>query len=201
MNHRQLHALHHKHRTAIQQRLADFRALPEREHFHELVFCLLTPASNAHQCWSAVQELKKLRRFTSFSIRGILRRHTRFHNQKTKAVVEAYQKWEYIREQLDTSSRWKLRDWLAANVRGLGLKEASHFLRNIGKSNNELAILDRHILRNLHSLKIIDDNRIRSPKHYREIEQHFLAFSKRVRIPADELDLLFWSKETGEMFK
>jgi len=87
------------------------------------------------------------------------------------------------------------------NVKGYGLKEASHFLRNIGLSNNKIAILDRHILRNLKELGLIKDAKIKSPKHYLETEQIFLAHADRMRIPADELDLHWWSQENGEIFK
>ena len=54
-----------------------------------------------------------------------------------------------------------LRNFIAENVKGYGLKEASHFLRNIGKSDNQIAILDRHILRNLKALDIIEEEKIK----------------------------------------
>jgi len=43
-------------------------------------------------------------------------------------------------------------EWLVKNLTGLGYKEAGHFLRNIG--SGKIAILDRHILRNLHALAL-----------------------------------------------
>ena len=89
--------------------------------------------------------------------------------------------------------------YLVKNVKGLGLKEASHFLRNTGHEN--LAILDRHILKNLAKLNIIELPKTLTPKIYFEIENKFQNFSKEVNIPMDELDLLFWSMETGEIFK
>jgi len=96
---------------------------------------------------------------------------------------------------LKNQNRLELRNQIAEKVKGIGLKEAGHFLRNIGKSNNEIAILDRHILRNL------QEDKIKSKKHYLEIEQKFLNLAKKLKIPIDELDLLFWSKENGEIFK
>jgi N-glycosylase/DNA lyase len=85
-------------------------------------------------------------------------------------------------------------------IPGLGLKESSHFLRNIGIRG--LVILDRHILKHLKALKII--GRIPAsltPKRYYAIEKKWLKYSKEVGIPMDELDLLFWSMETGEIRK
>jgi len=89
---------------------------------------------------------------------------------------------------------------LVKNVKGLGLKESSHFLRNIGYRG--LAILDRHILKNLHKSNVINElPKTLTPKVYFEIEKKFKDFSREVSIDMDELDLLFWSMETGEVFK
>jgi thermostable 8-oxoguanine DNA glycosylase len=38
-------------------------------------------------------------------------------------------------------------------------------------------------------------------KNYLEIEKKMKEFAKLIRIPLDELDLLFWSEETGFIFK
>jgi len=93
------------------------------------------------------------------------------------------------------------REWLVANIKGLGYKEASHFLRNIGLGG-DLAILDRHILKNLALLGVIDEVPA-SPgrKMYLEIEKKMTRFSNEVNIPMAHLDLLLWYKEAGEVFK
>ena len=95
---------------------------------------------------------------------------------------------------------FSLREFLVENVNGLGYKEASHFLRNIGKKN--LVILDRHILKNMFKfgkLEKIPDSLSR--KKYLEIENKFKKLADENNISVDELDLLFWSMETGEVFK
>ena len=98
-------------------------------------------------------------------------------------------------------SALELREWLVENVLGLGYKEASHFLRNIGK-NDGLAILDRHILRNLKRLNVINSiPKSISKNKYLEIERCFSKFAIDNDIALDELDLLFWSMETGEIRK
>ena len=94
-----------------------------------------------------------------------------------------------------------MRNFISENVKGYGLKEAGHFLRNIGKSDNQIAILDRHILRNLKSFGVIDKDFIKNKEEYLVMEGKYLKFADKIKIPADELDLLFWSKETGEIFK
>ncbi|MBI4175854.1 MAG: DNA lyase, partial [Candidatus Aenigmarchaeota archaeon] len=78
--------------------------------------------------------------------------------------------------------------------------EASHFLRNVGFT--DLAILDRHIMRNLvryNAIKEVPKSLTRKKYYY--IENRMKSFCARVGIPMDELDLLFWSEETGEVFK
>jgi len=93
------------------------------------------------------------------------------------------------------------REWLVKHIKGLGYKEASHFLRNIGVGE-KFAILDRHIMRNLIKFKVIEKlPKSMSPKIYIEIEQKMKQFANKNKIPLCELDLLFWSMETGSIFK
>ncbi|RKZ21744.1 DNA lyase, partial [bacterium] len=93
------------------------------------------------------------------------------------------------------------REFLVKDVKGMGYKEASHFLRNIGFGEN-LAILDRHILKNLKFLgKIKDVPKSISRKIYMELEKLFLKTAEELGIPSSHLDLLLWYKEAGEVFK
>src|SRR3989344_3083292 len=130
----------------------------------------------------------------------ILIQRIRFHNNKGTYLLEFKKNQENIFKNLNgIKDNKEKRMYLVKNVKGLGLKEASHFLRNTGHEN--LAILDRHILKNLAKLNIIELPKTLTPKIYFEIENKFQNFSKEVNIPMDELDLLFWSMETGEIFK
>ena len=91
--------------------------------------------------------------------------------------------------------RNKLRDL----VLGFGLKEASHSLRNIGRKN--LAILDRHILRCLAEYKVIEEVKNLNDKVYFDIEKKFIKFADDNKVTIDELDLFFWWKATGFIYK
>lgn len=188
-------------KKAIQSRLEDFRKLSEKDYFYEHLFCLLTPQSNAKKCWEAVEQLKMGIPKSEKEIASILKSKTRFHNNKARYITLAVKNWENTKQLLNTLNTVELRNILAKNIKGYGLKEAGHFLRNIGKSDNKVAILDRHILRNLIALKVIDSDKIKNDKHYLEIEQKYLKFAQQIDIPADELDLVFWSKENGDIFK
>ena len=61
------------------------------------------------------------------------------------------------------------REWLVKNIKGLGFKEASHFLRNIGF--DDYAIIDSHILDLLERYKFIKPPKTLTRKKYMEIEK------------------------------
>ena len=106
-----------------------------------------------------------------------------------------------IKDKIKEHNPEEAREWLVKNVKGLGMKESSHFLRNIG-FGFDLAILDRHILKNLKKNGIIKDiPNCLTKKRYMETEEKMRDFSKEIGISMGKLDLLFWSKETGEIFK
>jgi len=181
-----------KRKKEIKNRLKVFSKVKGNDIFYELCFCLLTPQSNAKKCDKAVKLLKE-KDFLHRQINpnNVLKKYTRFHNNKSKYLLDLKKKYPNIEFE---------RDYLVKNIKGLGLKEASHFLRNIGHKN--LAILDRHILKNLKKYNAIKEiPKSLTPKKYYEIENKFKQFAKKVKIPMDELDLLFWSIETGEVFK
>src|SRR3989338_1018962 len=185
----------------IQLRLNEFKTLTEKQQFQEFLFCLLTPQSNAQRCWQAVEQISLLPSLNYNSIFNILKIKTRFHKTKTKRILQANKTWKIITAYLNNPNRRELRNLIAKTVNGYGLKESAHFLRNIGKSDNQIAILDRHILKNLHNLDLIKENKVKSKRHYEEIENIFLNFAKSINIPPDELDLLWWSQKNGEIFK
>ena len=87
-------------------------------------------------------------------------------------------------------------NWLAKNIKGLGMKEASHFLRNIGYKN--VAIIDFHILDLLARYGLIEKPKTMTPKKYIEIENELKKISEKTGINLGELDLYLWYKETGK---
>jgi N-glycosylase/DNA lyase len=189
----------------IKRRLNNFKLIRINEYFYELVYCLLTPQSSAVNADLVVDSLRK-KNFQTRTInpeRFLANKdsYIRFHKNKTKYLLEMKNNYDIIVNQLQNGSpASELRKWLVENVKGIGYKEASHFLRNIGY--RDLAILDRHILKNLVRIGVLKELPKSLPKQiYFEIEKKFLKFSKKINIPMDELDLLFWSMETGEILK
>ncbi len=208
-----LRAEYEAKRPAIEARLAEFRrtgARTDRRLFEELCFCIVAVQSNARRSDSAVAALRDAGLLWSGrpeEIASFLRHRTRFHNHKAAFIVGARDRFfpkaaARLAESLDAlPSSKEVRTWLVREVPGLGLKEASHFLRNTGRGE-DLAILDRHILRNLIRHGVLRRlPRTLTPKRYLEIEARMERFSREVGIPMAALDLVFWSRETGEIFK
>lgn len=197
-------------KSQIKKRLKDFEPLHKRGHkeiFPELCFCLLTPQSNARYCDKAISELKKanlLFKGSASSIRNILKGKARFHNKKAEYIVGArtcFRKIGTMPNFFKKEDVFNIRELLVDNIKGLGYKEASHFLRNVGLGR-DIAILDRHILKNLKRYGAISSiPESLTGNRYLDIEQKARSFARRIKIPLEELDLLFWSKETGEIFK
>lgn len=200
-------------KTAIRNRLKEFknkmRNSTDEQIFQELVFCLLTPQSNAKTCDKAVRRLTETGLLPNGSAAEIAKqlKGVRFHNTKSTRIIAARNQFTknshiQIKKKLTSyKNPYELREWLVKNVSGLGYKESSHFLRNIGLGFG-MAILDRHILKNLKNYGAIETIPKTLPKSkYLETEQKMHKFSKSTRIPIAELDLLLWSKETGEIFK
>jgi len=201
-----------KRRAEIEGRLAEFKRVPsegEGRLFEELAFCLLTPQSSAKAADRAMRHLIHTGLLEEGSEEQIARViggcGIRFGENKARYVVEAREKLLSSRPTMSFSDLLvddpaEARERIVRNIRGLGYKEASHFLRNIGYRG--LAILDRHILRTLREAKVIETVPSALSKGlYLDLERKFLAYSRRLGIPPDALDLVIWSSRTGHLLK
>src|SRR5438093_5198280 len=194
-------ALYGERRDAIQKRLREFKEILDRNDddvFAELCFCLLTPQSSAKTCWAAVSRLKErslLLKGEANEIQPQLN-DVRFDESKAKYIVEDRVTFSkdgklHLKPHLSSfTNRFELREWIVENVKGLGYKEASHFLRNVGLGE-EFAILDRHILRNLKRMEVISEVPVSiTKKGYREIEDKLRRVWRDVGIPCGDIDRL-----------
>ena len=200
-----------KRKSAIKKRLKEFAKIchmTDSDIFAELAFCIFTPQSKALACDTAVKNLKSKGLLFNADAQKISRNISgvRFHNNKAVYLVNARNiltnsKGIDIKSRIDKKDIFSTREWFVKNIKGIGHKEASHFLRNIGLGK-DLAILDVHILRNLVKYKVVKElPKTISRKAYIDIENKMRMFSKEIHIPIDELDLLFWAKQTGYVFK
>jgi N-glycosylase/DNA lyase len=205
---KQLKKLYKLKKKEIISRIKEFEKINinnKEKIFSELCFCILTPQSKAKKCWDAIINLNKknlLSKGTYNEIQDCLKGNVRFHKNKTVYIINAQKYISEIKNILNNSKdSCLLREYIVKNIKGLGYKEASHFLRNIGLGQN-LAILDRHILKNLLKYKVISNiPKTLTKKNYLNIEKEMLSFSNKIDIPMEHLDLLFWSIQTGEVFK
>ena len=178
--------------------------------FEELCFCILTANTSAEMGLKAVDAIRNLLiDGTAEEMKNKLEGIYRFNTLRPAYIIHTR---EYLKNELNFEIKNKieslknapieLRNFFAFNkgIKGLGYKEASHFLRNIGFKG--YAILDKHILNSMLEFRIIDE--IKTPctsKVYYDIEQKMKLFSNEIDIPMDELDLLLWSRRTGKILK
>lgn len=213
MNNNSIKQIYDEIKNEIASRLEQFKIIgetaTENELFAELAFCLCTPQTKAVNADKAIKKLVATNVLFSGSpdeISGYLKGFVRFHNNKAKYIVKARDLFfkTSIKNKINFLNFLNIqetRNFFFENITGLGLKEASHFLRNIGLGS-ELAILDRHILKNLVLLGVIE----KTPKNlnkteYFLIEQKLKDFAKKEKIPVDHLDFILWYKEAGKVFK
>lgn len=206
---------HQTRRREIRARLREFDSIWHRgsdeQLWEEMVYCIFTAGSSAAMGATAVKAVRPLLANGSrTAITRALKKPPayRFHNVRAAHVVFTR---EYLRKTVSMRLRDRLRqfedpserrDWLARNpgIKGLGYKEASHFLRNVGFKG--YGILDKHIIRCLSELGVIDSPKPPTTRQrYLETEQRMKRFASDVGIDFDELDLALWSLRTGKVLK
>ena len=197
----------------IRKKLGEFeniiRNASEEEIFEELVFCIFTAGTSAKMGLSALRAVRGILPGASEDeLRAKLRGVYRFPNVRSKHVVHTrnYLAGRYgLRLRpllLSFEDPIERRDFFALNkdIKGLGFKEASHFLRNVGFRG--YAILDKHILQCLFELGVTESARApHSRSKYIEVESRFKEFTEKNGFDFDEMDLFLWSEKTGEILK
>ncbi len=198
-----------KLRKTVDKRLKEFESFKNKdtkEWFSELCFCILTANSKAVTGLKIQDELKS-KGFCEYShdkIKQTIRNNKhRFHNNKAKYIISAREHIdikEKITNQAKKQGEKKARQWLADNVKGLGFKESSHFMRNVGYK--DIAIIDRHILKVMKENNLIKEiPKTITRKKYLEIENIFNGLAKKLNMNSAELDLYMWFMKTGKVLK
>ncbi len=189
--------------NTIQQRIQQFKTIDTycaEELFSELSFCILTANCNAERTIHIHSQL--VRCFCSNTTKTItkkLKEHGYRFPNRAAYLVEAAQKKDHLSIILNTKSQEERRTWLVDNIPGLGYKEASHFLRNIGF--DDYAIIDFHILDILERHHLITRPTTLTAKKYREIEEVLRVLATQTYLTLAELDLYLWYLETGKILK
>lgn len=206
-------AAHRKRRGEIRARLAEFEKIwmsePDERLWEEMVFCFFTGGCSARMGLRSIEAVRPMLLTGTHDelMNALVGRH-RYPRARSGYIVASR---EFLQEHCGLELRKKLssfenhlerRDWLVKEkrIKGLGYKEASHFLRNIGLKG--YAILDKHILRSLAELEIIDDPTPPNTRaKYLATEEKLKNLAETTEIDFDELDLVIWSMKTGEILK
>jgi N-glycosylase/DNA lyase len=192
--------------SVIRRRMGEFRSLgrsgPDPV-FKELCFCILT-ANYSAEGGIRMQEgigdgfLKLEERGLASKLRRL---GYRFPNMRARYIADARAMRGELEDALSALPPHELRAWLARNIYGLGYKEASHFLRNIG--HTQFAIIDFHIIDILAKNNVIEKPKSKSlsKKRYEEIETTLAGLARASGVSQGELDLYLWYMETGKVLK
>lgn len=194
--------------SIVRKAIKDFEQNHEGDEevwFNELCFCLLTANSTAKRVLEIWGELCQNKTFLQLPLKdlsaALKQRGYRFYNKRAEYIVEARRLIGNLKANiLSFNTEFEARKWLVAEVKGLGLKESSHFLRNVGYKN--LAILDRHILRILVDYNLIQEIPSQLSKgFYYSTEGKLRDFAKKISLTLAELDLFLWYIKTGMILK
>ncbi len=181
-------------KVLVGKRIKEFESV--KDIFSELSFCILTANFNAERAIKIQNEIKD--GFLSYSEEKLekeLRRlGYRFPKLRSSFIVKA-RDYEFKR----FKNGFEFREDLVKNVKGLGYKESSHFLRNTGYK--DVAIIDFHIVDLLVKHSIIENPRTLTKKKYLDIEDILRKISKKLDLNLAELDLYLWFLETGKVLK
>ncbi len=189
----------------VDKRIGEFKEFKENgDWFSELCFCILTANSSAESGIKVQKEMEKINGFETLKEKELSKKLRglgyRFYNLRAKYIVEARKHRENLLwAKKEAENEFELREWLVDNVKGIGYKEASHFLRNVGYE--EVAIIDRHILNVLIEYKIIKRPKKLDRKTYFEIEGILRKIAKECELTLAELDLYLWFMKTGKILK
>jgi N-glycosylase/DNA lyase len=196
-------------RSMVDQRITEFQGVRKQDSrvwFIELTYCLLTAYSSAvsgQLCVDALCDCGVLLDGSVEEVEETLRcQGHRFAGRRAEYIVEARRLSTSLKEVIEGFEDTKeARRWLVYNVKGLGYKEASHFLRNVGFL--DVAIIDRHILSNMREHGVIGDDGRKglTKRRYLEYERILEKVAEKVGMSLGEMDLYLWYRKTGKVLK
>jgi N-glycosylase/DNA lyase len=206
-------------RKEIDSRLKEFKSLrdsSEERKFLELTFVLLTSRTDAEKAWEAANKLERSDLLLSGGTEDIGtildEKGVQYPEKKAEFVVENREKLSQptlvdpekklkISNRIDKEDLDSSRRWFAENLKGIGWKGASHFLRNIGYGNG-FAIISGHIAGQLYELELKENpGPVDDEEEYLELEQRLQKLSEDLGIDIKALDLVLWSMKTGKVFR
>ena len=192
-----------KIKARIDEKLREFNFFKDKPDlwFSELCYCILTANSTAEQCIRVHKQIGQ--GFLALPLEELRQKmknaSCRLYNKRSEYIVEARGKFDanFLKKLADRNVK-TAREWLIENIKGIGIKEASHFLRNVGYS---IAIADFHIIDILKRYRFLPAGMFLNRKNYVVIEQELAEMAKSFNMSLGELDLYLWFLETGKILK
>lgn len=177
------------------------------EVFLELCFCLMAANFNAKRSLLMQEKIGvKFMTLDSAGVAGELKKYGhRFPNMRAKFIYEASRYKDEIKATIEYIEKEEgqvgVREWLVKNIKGLGFKAASHFMRNIGYF--DVAIIDFHIIDILadNGMIVKPQNNTLNKQLYLDVEKVLAKLGKKVSLTQGELDMYLWYLETGNVYK
>jgi N-glycosylase/DNA lyase len=176
------------------------RNLSKEEKFIELCFCILVANSSMEKTFKIWKDIGN--DFLKISKEQLSKRLKelgyRFYNKRAEYIIEARNKVDLLEEILKSDNEIEIRERIVENFKGIGWKEASHFLRNLGYNN--FAIIDRHVLKTLKEFGFIEKiPKSLNKKNYLEIENKLRELANKLKMGLAELDFYLFYISSGKM--
>ena len=182
---------------ALKQIFAIFdKPKTEEEVFYALCFCICVSQTSQYSTLIVVAMLKNIDfynlSFEEYMLMPLLKGRTFSPKNKVKRLLSAKKDFDLILRILEMDKHpQELRDLLVKFIKGLGMKTASHFLRNLGYRN--LVIIDNSIL------KFLKARRPTSDKDYKKIEDKFSNIAEGNHVTPAKLDALVRLRDNWTM--
>lgn len=187
----------------VTNRINEFKKIKKGssdELFKELCYCILTAGFSAEKCIKTHKEIGD--GFLTYSEEELAKKLKklgyRFPN-RAKYIPKALESKEQLKKNIQSFKGDDLRKFIVNDIDGIGYKEASHFLRNIGF--DDFAIIDYHIVDTLTKYNLIEKPKTMTRKKYLEIEKVLKQIAQKSNLTLAELDLYLWYMETSKILK
>ncbi len=178
------------------------RRTDPKEIWFELAFCISSSQERTRKAKAAAETLSDsfddlcLSGDTLSTVKSALERRfisLRFMNRKSEQLADSWRKFRAdtnILVEIDTrfESPTAAREYLVNAYAGIGPKQASMLLRNVGWGD-DLAIIDSHIAR-ISQLILADRDEIET---YHSLEEKLRSYASDREITLEKLDVILWS--------
>jgi N-glycosylase/DNA lyase len=197
-------------KSLVDERIREFRevqVMDTYKWYEELVYCLLTAYASAitgQRCLNALSQRGAVLEGDLDRVEScLIEEGHRFASRRAEYIYESRELAPVLKARVQSFDDSKnAREWVVKNVKGIGWKEGSHFLRNVGYF--DLAILDRHIIRNMAEFGLVEEKEAEkglTKKRYLHYEHVLSNVAREIEMPLGVMDLYLWYRKTGKVLK